>query len=179
MINTKPVCNIRTLFLRFTSLCYVIAFHSLYIQVPGLYGDNGILPAKSIIIRRDSSSLLSLMSSSPTLLWLQPYSELSVQQMMEMICLLGRNRIFISFVSIEYLDRHLYLLVFSNPFIKVLCCDRHHTGLAHHHVSSVHHQTQHVPSLAPLYVSLPGGTNISSFPVGHSSARDWYVGYHS
>ena len=91
MINTKPVSNVRTLFLRIISLCYIIAFHSLYIQIPGLYGDNGILPARSIIKESSmkSSSLMSLMSSKPTLLWLQPFIGLSVQQLMELICLSG------------------------------------------------------------------------------------------
>ena len=163
MINTKPVFNVRTLFLRVISLCYVIAFHSLYVQIPGLYGEHGILPASSII--KDStvksSSLISLMLSRPTLLWLQPFTGISVQQMMEIICLTGM------------------LMNMTHPksnidHVVVRDC----AGVGYHHLASVHHQAAHVPALAALHVRLSGWTNISTFPVGHPPARDGNVGHH-
>ena len=39
------LARVRTLHLRVVSLCYAVALHSLYTQLPGLYGDHGLAPA--------------------------------------------------------------------------------------------------------------------------------------
>jgi len=91
MISLHEVSRVRTLFLQCVSLCYTIAFHSLYVQIPGLYGDHGILPARTIINKETvkSRSLWSHFSSSPSLLWFYSYTGLSVENNMEIICLVG------------------------------------------------------------------------------------------
>ena len=72
----------RTLFLKICAICYSIAFLSLYPQISGLYGPNGLLPVHSLL---DSSSALNknneykpdvfvkLIKDRPTLLWFVPY----------------------------------------------------------------------------------------------------------
>lgn len=39
----------RTLFLRLVAVCFAMAFVSLYPQIPGLYGPNGILPVYMVL----------------------------------------------------------------------------------------------------------------------------------
>ena len=49
MISTGPVARVRSLYLRVLGLSYAVALHSLYVQLPGLYGDSGIMPASSVV----------------------------------------------------------------------------------------------------------------------------------
>jgi hypothetical protein len=68
----------RTLFLRLCGLCYAMAFLSLYPQIAGLYGPNGLLPVHGLLdpspaLKNDAydpSKLLEVIKSRPTLLWL-------------------------------------------------------------------------------------------------------------
>jgi len=86
------VYRVRTLFLQCVSLCYAVAFHSLYTQVPGLYGDSGILPVRASLdpgSRVGKEPLLSLLLEAPTILWLVPYTGLGLTQAMELICIGG------------------------------------------------------------------------------------------
>ena len=86
------LARVRTLHLRVVSLCYAVALHSLYTQLPGLYGDHGLAPA-SVALRQMAEAApesgLWLAWRHPTLLWLQPVSGLSVLHCMELLCLLG------------------------------------------------------------------------------------------
>ena len=86
------LARVRTLHLRVVSLCYAVALHSLYTQLPGLYGDHGLAPA-SVALRQMAEAApesgLLLAWRHPTLLWLQPVSGLSVLACMELLCLLG------------------------------------------------------------------------------------------
>lgn len=86
------LARVRTLHLRVVSLCYAVALHSLYTQLPGLYGDHGLAPA-SLALRQMAEAApesgLWLAWRHPTLLWLQPVSGLSVLACMELLCLLG------------------------------------------------------------------------------------------
>ena len=86
------LARVRTLHLRVVSLCYAVALHSLYTQLPGLYGDHGLAPA-SVALRQMAEAApesgLLLAWRHPTLLWLQPVSGLSVLHCMELLCLLG------------------------------------------------------------------------------------------
>ena len=50
----------RTLFLRIVSVCYAMAFISLYPQVPGLYGPNGVLPVYMVLKQNTESSTLNV-----------------------------------------------------------------------------------------------------------------------
>ncbi|XP_041113866.1 lipase maturation factor 2-like [Polyodon spathula] len=76
------------MFLWSMSVIYMFAFASLYVQIPGLYGSDGILPAWRML-RYTGKPLLEQLQDSPTLLWLGPQLGLDTQQGMELICLLG------------------------------------------------------------------------------------------
>jgi len=91
MISDKSLTKVRTLFLQCVSLCFAIAFHSLYSQLPGLYGDQGILPARAVIDtdRLLTENLVDLMVESPTLLWITPLTGLTLLQVMEVFSLTG------------------------------------------------------------------------------------------
>ncbi|KAJ8373470.1 hypothetical protein SKAU_G00040500 [Synaphobranchus kaupii] len=78
----------RHMFLWSMSVIYMFAFASLYIQIPGLYGNEGILPARWQM-RYTGKPLLEQLQDSPTLLWLGPKLGLDTQQGMELLCLLG------------------------------------------------------------------------------------------
>ncbi|KAI1888010.1 hypothetical protein AGOR_G00180640 [Albula goreensis] len=78
----------RNTFLWNMSVIYMFAFASLYVQIPGLYGNDGILPARWQM-RYTGKALLEHLKDSPTLLWLGPRLGLDTQQGMELICLLG------------------------------------------------------------------------------------------
>jgi len=79
---------VRNAFLWFMSAIYLFAFSSLYIQIPGLYGRNGVLPAK-LALREVSSSLEQNFWSKPTLLWFTPKLGLDTETGMELLCLVG------------------------------------------------------------------------------------------
>ena len=85
------VARVRTIFLQFVSLCFTFAFHSVYLQLPGLYGDHGILPARTVINQKilESSTTSHLLSNSPSLLWLAPLLGISLLNMMEVLALSG------------------------------------------------------------------------------------------
>ncbi|KAK5606594.1 hypothetical protein CRENBAI_018133 [Crenichthys baileyi] len=78
----------RRLFLWCTALIYMVAFVSLYVQIPGLYGNDGLLPARWQL-RYTGKPLLDQLLSSPTLLWLGPHLGLDTQTALELLCLTG------------------------------------------------------------------------------------------
>ncbi|KPP65388.1 lipase maturation factor 2-like [Scleropages formosus] len=78
----------RHMFLWSMSVVYLFAFVSLYVQIPGLYGNEGILPARWLITPTEKP-LAELLQDTPTLLWLCPQLGLDIQQGLELICLLG------------------------------------------------------------------------------------------
>ncbi|MED6235528.1 hypothetical protein ATANTOWER_028431 [Ataeniobius toweri] len=78
----------RRLFLWCMALIYMVAFVSLYVQIPGLYGNDGLLPARWQL-RYTGKPLLNQLLSSPTLLWLGPHLGLDTQTAMELLCLTG------------------------------------------------------------------------------------------
>uniref|UniRef100_A0A3P9I5G7 Lipase maturation factor n=1 Tax=Oryzias latipes TaxID=8090 RepID=A0A3P9I5G7_ORYLA len=78
----------RRMFLWCMAVIYMIAFVSLYVQVPGLYGNEGLLPARWQL-RYSGKPLLEQLLSSPTLLWLGPRLGLDTHTAMELLCLAG------------------------------------------------------------------------------------------
>ncbi|XP_048727876.2 lipase maturation factor 2-like isoform X1 [Ostrea edulis] len=89
----------RDFFLWCISVIYLIAFSSLYVQIPGLYGDNGILPAKLAINSNEISSWEELLEGQPTLLRLMPKLGLDIETGMDVLCILG---ILISFCCVVF-----------------------------------------------------------------------------
>ncbi|XP_072241861.1 lipase maturation factor 2a [Leuresthes tenuis] len=78
----------RRMFLWSMAVIYMIAFVSLYVQIPGLYGNDGLLPARWQL-RYSGKPLLEQLQSSPTLLWLGPWLGLDTHTAMELLCLVG------------------------------------------------------------------------------------------
>ncbi|XP_055935289.1 lipase maturation factor 2-like [Argiope bruennichi] len=90
----------RNFFLWCMSVIYLSAFSSLYVQLPGLYGDNGILPARAIISIEEGADVVKKKAEQmPTLLWLAPALGIDVPLMMDLIALLG---IVVSFGSMVW-----------------------------------------------------------------------------
>ncbi|XP_068257771.1 lipase maturation factor 2 [Nyctibius grandis] len=78
----------RSLFLAGLAAAYLAAFASLYVQIPGLYGRDGILPARRVL-RLSGKGLWERLWDLPTLLWLSPSLGLDTELGMELLCLLG------------------------------------------------------------------------------------------
>ncbi|CAL8376141.1 unnamed protein product [Arctogadus glacialis] len=79
----------RRLFLWSMASIYMSAFVSLYMQIPGLYGNEGLLPARKQLRYSGDRSLWAQFQSSPTLLWLSPKLGLSTHTSVELLCLVG------------------------------------------------------------------------------------------
>ncbi|KAM4618940.1 lipase maturation factor 2a [Polymixia lowei] len=78
----------RRMFLWCMAVIYMCAFVSLYVQIPGLYGNDGLLPARRQL-RYTGKPLWEQLLSSPTLLWLGPRLGLDTHTAVELLCLLG------------------------------------------------------------------------------------------
>ncbi|XP_042631574.1 lipase maturation factor 2-like [Cyprinus carpio] len=78
----------RHVFLWCLSAIYMFAFASLYVQIPGLYGNEGVLPARWQL-RVSGKSVVEQLKDSPTLLWFGPRLGLDTQQCMELLSLTG------------------------------------------------------------------------------------------
>ena len=114
-INTSSVSNrivlTRAFFLRGLALVYLIAFISLYGQIQGLWGDEGLTPSKFVLQRlKETQKDFANFFSFPTLAWVFKWiSELNVvptlsirfgsysENFLYVICLIG---IAISFVIV-------------------------------------------------------------------------------
>ncbi|XP_074997112.1 lipase maturation factor 2 isoform X1 [Calonectris borealis] len=84
----EPPRRPRSLFLAGLAAAYLAAFASLYVQIPGLYGRDGILPARKVL-RLSGKGLWEQLRDFPTLLWLSPRLGLDTELGMELLCLLG------------------------------------------------------------------------------------------
>ncbi|KAL3842617.1 hypothetical protein ACJMK2_020610 [Sinanodonta woodiana] len=93
-----PIKYSRDVYLWSISAIYLIAFSSLYIQIPGLYGDNGLLPVR-LVMDKEADSWGDLLAGNPTLLKVTHKLGLDTQQGMDFLCLLGMA---ISFLSLVY-----------------------------------------------------------------------------
>ncbi|XP_050457179.1 lipase maturation factor 2-like [Cataglyphis hispanica] len=92
----------RNLFLRGICIIYLFAFLSFYIQIPGLYGDNGILPARTQVDLKTRATLFNKLKQKPTFLWFAPYLGLNVEYMLDVLSLLGIILSFAGFVSQKF-----------------------------------------------------------------------------
>ncbi|CAL7934808.1 unnamed protein product [Xylocopa violacea] len=92
----------RNLFLRGICVIYLFAFLSFYIQIPGLYGDNGILPARTQLDLKSRTPLLAKFRQKPTLLWFAPYFGLNVEYMLDVLSLAGIVLSFAGFLSQKF-----------------------------------------------------------------------------
>ncbi|XP_003783130.1 lipase maturation factor 2 [Otolemur garnettii] len=78
----------RQLFLQGVATVFMFAFSSLYTQIPGLYGPEGILPARRTL-RPQGKGRWQQLWETPTLLWEAPRLGLDTAQGLELLSLLG------------------------------------------------------------------------------------------
>ncbi|XP_052495915.1 lipase maturation factor 2 [Budorcas taxicolor] len=78
----------RQLFLQGVAAVFMFAFASLYTQIPGLYGPEGILPARRTL-RPQGKGRWQQLWEAPTLLWEAPLLGLDTAQGLELLSLLG------------------------------------------------------------------------------------------
>lgn len=102
MDSVIPVRYTRNLFLRAFCIVYLSAFLSLYFQAPGLYGENGVLPARSVLENSKHKTLSAKIHYQPTLLWLAPYLGLSTSSAVDVLALLGAFLAFTGLVSQKF-----------------------------------------------------------------------------
>jgi len=117
--------KVQDLFLTGISLSYTYAFYSLFTQITGLYGRNGIIPVANIIekhvktaeIKFNCTSAETLFSQVPTLIYFSPFSP---ENSMELFCIIGTLFGIMSCCfkswrnSVAYLSMYLlYLSVFK------------------------------------------------------------------
>ncbi|XP_008571974.1 PREDICTED: lipase maturation factor 2 [Galeopterus variegatus] len=78
----------RRLFLQGVAAAFMFAFASLYTQIPGLYGPDGILPARRTL-RPQGKGRWQQLWETPTLLWEAPRLGLDTAQGLELLSLLA------------------------------------------------------------------------------------------
>ncbi|XP_069132099.1 lipase maturation factor 2-like isoform X1 [Argopecten irradians] len=107
---TSGVGYTRDVFLWGISGIYLMAFASLYVQIPGLYGENGILPAK-LVLQEKIDSIEELLDGAPTLMKLTPRLGLNAQGGMDLLCLTGMLVSFLSLIFSGARDTVAYTLL--------------------------------------------------------------------
>jgi len=114
-----PIRYTKSLFLRAICVVYLFAFVSFYIQIPGLYGDNGVLPARNLLENSKHKTLSAKVHYQPTLLWLAPYLGLDTAYAMDVLTLLGAFLAFTGFVSQKFCTIPLFAGLWSLYFSLV------------------------------------------------------------
>ena len=79
----------RDLFLVCVSFIYLSAFGSIYLQAPGLFGDDGLTPVAAFLERRGTGNVWTDMQGTPSLVWLHASVGLPPDEWLELIALLG------------------------------------------------------------------------------------------
>lgn len=105
----------KNIYLWSVAAIYLFAFASLYVQIPGLYGSDGILPARKVL-RYTGKPLLEQLEDMPTLLLLSPYVGLDTEQGMELLCLLGMLISFAAIVVESLRDSIVFLILWCLYF---------------------------------------------------------------
>ncbi|MCJ8733656.1 hypothetical protein PDJAM_G00226140 [Pangasius djambal] len=98
------------MFLWSLSAVYMFAFASLYVQIPGLYGNEGILPARWRL-RVVGKSVWEQLRDTPTLLWFGPKLGLDTQHCMELLSLSGTVLSLAAMTVPALRDCRLYLIL--------------------------------------------------------------------
>lgn len=98
------------MFLWSLSAVYMFAFASVYVQIPGLYGNEGILPARWTL-RVVGKSLWERLRDTPTLLWFGPQLGLDTQHCMELLSLSGTVLSLVAMTVPALRDCRLYLML--------------------------------------------------------------------
>lgn len=64
---------------------------AIFIQITGLYGTNGILPARTQLLVKGTDSIFTRIKVKPTLLWFAPLLGLNTEYMMDVLALAGTS----------------------------------------------------------------------------------------
>ena len=108
-INTESVPNriviVRILFLKGVSLIYLISYLSIYGQIQGLWGNDGLFPS-NLFLKKLQENLKGhkYYFFYPTLAWLLNLESNAVENLLYILCLLG---IIISILIIIY-DKYFF-----------------------------------------------------------------------
>lgn len=102
----------RNLFLRCMNVIYLFAFASLYVQIPGLYGNNGVLPARTQMDIKETEFAAKLQKK-PTLLWFAPYVGMDTEYMMDVLTLIGMFFSFTGFVAQRFCTKSTFTALWS------------------------------------------------------------------
>ncbi|BES88024.1 lipase maturation factor [Nesidiocoris tenuis] len=104
----------RDLFLRCVCAVFLVAFTSFYIQIPGLYGKNGILPARTQLISKGSKNdIAAQIQKKPTLLWFGKNLGIETEHLMEILSLIGIFFAFTGFVSQKCCTKPIFSALWS------------------------------------------------------------------
>ena len=82
--NPGDYLLVRNLFLRLVALVYGIAFLSLWVQIDGLIGSNGIMPSADFLVAAHQNLGSDAYHRLPTLLWIN-----SSDAAMHVVCMVG------------------------------------------------------------------------------------------
>ena len=95
-INKECVTNriliTRLIFLRALSLIYLISFISLYYQIQGLWGNNGILPANIFLSKlKQNNTAFNYITTYPSIGWLlnTDNNSYQIENLMFILCIIG------------------------------------------------------------------------------------------
>ncbi|KAF6207882.1 hypothetical protein GE061_016331 [Apolygus lucorum] len=104
----------RDLFLRCVCVVFLFAFTSFYIQIPGLYGKNGVLPARTQLISKSTKDdIANRMQKKPTLLWFGKNLGVEPEHLMEILSLIGIFFAFTGFVSQKCCTKPIFSALWS------------------------------------------------------------------
>ncbi|XP_012527431.1 lipase maturation factor 2 [Monomorium pharaonis] len=113
MVQILQLRYTRNLFLRGICIIYLFAFLSFYVQIPGLYGDNGILPARTQLDLKGRATLGNKLKQKPTFLWFAPYLGLNVEYMMDVLAIFGTVISFAGFISQKFCIAPIFVGLWS------------------------------------------------------------------
>lgn len=103
--------KVRSLFLICVASVYLIAFVSLFVQIPGLYGNDGILPVR-LALDKEMSTFMDAVAKQPTLLHLLVKMGVKdVELAFNLICFSGIVLSFLAFVKSCFRSSFVFLLL--------------------------------------------------------------------
>ncbi|CAG2175102.1 unnamed protein product, partial [Oppiella nova] len=110
--NICGINRVHNYYLWAVSAVYLFAFSSIYLQIPGLYGDDGVLPVRAFaqLDKRGSTALVDAFRQVPSLVWLGPTIGLSLTSALEVIALMGIVVSFLQLVLKSFRDFWWYSL---------------------------------------------------------------------
>ena len=136
-INTESVSNriiiVRILFLKGLSLIYLISYLSLYSQIQGLWGNDGLFPS-NIFLKRLKENLQGhkYYLFYPSLAWLLNIESNAIENLLYILCLLGiiislliicYEKYFLNSISFFILWYIHYNFIFLGQIFMKFACD--------------------------------------------------------